>query len=113
MPTFVLTVQEIDRDEMGVGLRPGLPMEAFDERPALKTMMQGAIFELRRPDGAVKRTRLLTYGIAVHAFEGSLYVAGAPEAQPLLLTFPNDLLDADVPPGTEVWYMDGDAATDP
>src|SRR5262245_42820658 len=107
MALFVLKVEGFERDDVGVRLRPGIPPEAFRERPGLTAMSQGAPFELRRSDGSVTPTRLVSYGVEVQEGEdGHLYLDGPPELQPIYLTVSGDVGDADLSPGTEVWYLD-------
>ncbi len=106
MPVFALTVEGIERDDRGVRVRPGVPQEAFRERPLLKTIIQGCAFELRRPDGTTKRTRLVTYGIeAQRGPDGRLLLGGPPAEQPFLVTLDAGLTDADIPRGTQLWYV--------
>jgi len=107
MATYILTVDGFVRHAGGVRIRPGVPASAFDERPALDQLIQGAVLELRRPDGWRRRTRLLTYGI--EAWRGSddqVYIDGPPTLQPIVLTLPSEVEDSDLAIGTQVWYVE-------
>ena len=111
MATFLVRVEAIERHGGGVRVRPGVPPDVFYESPELDQLMQGCALELRRPDGSSTRTHLVTYGIeAWRQEDGRICIPGQPTKQPIVLTLPSNVDDAELPVGTEVWYVQNNSA---
>jgi hypothetical protein len=105
--TFLLTVKEVEAHTQGLRLSPGIRLSQTKDRPAIGSMMQGAKLELRRPDGRIRATSLLTYGVSVQrGADGALYMQDDPADAEIKLTLPADLSAEDVPVGTEVWLVE-------
>jgi hypothetical protein len=108
MESYVLTVERADPTEQGLRLSPGIRPSETRDRPAIGKLIQGARLELRRPDGGWRVTELVTYGVSVWKGEdGSFYTTDDPGDPEIKHTLPEDLSPEDVPPGTEVWLLDG------
>jgi hypothetical protein len=104
--TFLLTVKAVDADGQGLRLSPGIRLSQTKDRPAIGTMMQGAPLELRRPDGSVISTTLVTYGVSVwRGDDGAMYMHDDPADAEIKLNLPADLSLDEIPVGTEVWLI--------
>lgn len=102
METFLVKVTSAEEAAEGVRLSPGLFRADSESRPGIKSMKQGDAIELRRPDGSVVKTRLITYGVSVWKQpDGSFLLYGDPQDPEIKLTIHASI--DDVPPGTEVW----------
>ena len=106
MPTFLLTVKEARFSGQGLQLSPGIRPSQIKHHPAIRSMRQGAKLELRRPDGTIRSTILVNYGISVWRGEdGALYTNDDPADPEIKLTLPADLSADEIPSGTEVWLV--------
>ena len=111
MGTYLITVETAERDNLGIKLGPGIRLSDARDRPAIGRMTQGDKLELRRIDGTITRTSLVTYGISVHEKDGSFYLQDDLADPEIRLTIPGDLTTAEVTPGTEVWLLEeGDSS---
>lgn len=107
MPTLLLTVRQIVADSVGLRLSPGIRPSEMEDRPAIGKMIQGSRLELRCPNGVIRTTTLLTYGVSLWEGEnGTLRLYDDPRNPEICLTLPPELHEEEVPPGTEVWLMD-------
>jgi hypothetical protein len=89
--------------EKGLTLLPGFAVR--DPRPEIKLMTPGhSLLELRRPDGTIQKTNLVTFGISVKQEGEDLIIHGRIEDQLLHLTIPAEV--GEVPDGTQLWLMD-------
>jgi hypothetical protein len=103
MKIFMYRVADWYEAELGICLEPGLRMGEINQRPELKTMIQGITLELRYPDGTVKQTTLSTYGVsATKAEDGSLIMAEDPY---LRLFVPSDVGIETMQAGIEIWWV--------
>ena len=107
MATYLLTVERVESDGHGHRLSPGIRLTQTTDQPTIASMAQGARLELRRPDGSVSRTTLLTYGVSAwRGDDGALYLDGDPADAEIMLTLPADLPPNAIPVGAEVWLID-------
>ena len=106
MATYLLTVETAERDTFGIRLGPGIRLSEAADRPAVGRMIQGDKLELRRIDGTITRTSLVTYGISVNEKDGWLYLYDDPADPEICLTVPGDLTTSEVAAGTEVWLVE-------
>jgi hypothetical protein len=106
METYLLTVKDVDFDGLGLRLSPGIRLSEIKDGPGIKTMMQGAKLELRRPNGTRGSATLVTYGVtAWSGNDGALYIQDDPADAEIKLILPADLSREEVPVGTEVWLV--------
>ena len=94
---------------MSLGLRlwPGIRPSQCTDRPAINKMKQGALLELRLPDGTRRSMPLQTYAIRVQKDEdGGLLMYDDPRDPEICLILPAETHAEDVPQGTEVWLLD-------
>jgi hypothetical protein len=106
MPTYLLTIEAVRPLDNGIRISPGIRLSQTADRPAIRTMMQGAALELRSPDGARHRTTLVTYGVEVErSADGAIYMRGNPSDAEIKLTLPSDLPTSMCAAGTEVWLL--------
>ena len=93
---------------MSLGLRlwPGIRPSQCTDRPAINKMKQGALLELRLPDGTRRSMPLQTYGIRVQKDEdGGLLMYDNPRI--LNLPYPSGRdTRGGCTQGTEVWLLD-------
>jgi hypothetical protein len=105
----MLTVRGAATDGAGLRLSPGIRLSETKDRPAISRMTQGARLELRRPDSSVQDAVLVTYGVSVwRQDDGTLVMYGDPSDPEIEITVSPGLTPDDVPPGTEVWLLEGD-----
>jgi hypothetical protein len=108
-PTYLLTIECVQRVAQGLRLSPGIRPSESRERKGIGQMMQGATLELRRPDGSKARTELINYGVSVTTGEdGWVYMQDNPADPEIRLTISGDLTDDEVPAGTELWLVNED-----
>ena len=105
MGTLLYTVDGCVRTADGWRLSPGSLLS--DERPAVLRMIQGCAIELRFLDGTTKRTQLVTYGVSAFGVGVSLVISDNPK---VCITVSPNVAENGVPPGTEIWLPDEDAA---
>jgi hypothetical protein len=104
MTTYLYTAERSYHDLHGLSVEPGIRMSEFARRPELKTLTQGVILELHLPDGRSHQTHLVNWGISTFKEpDGSLLIANDPFVRFIL---PTDLTPGDVPPGTELWWLE-------
>ncbi|MCI0701109.1 MAG: hypothetical protein L0241_08500 [Planctomycetia bacterium] len=106
MATKLITVEETYASDEGLHLQPGVLLSWMIAQAELKGLMRGTALELRRPNGSVFRTTLLTCGASVTRGEdGRFYVPGDENGPiwTIVFTLPPEVRPEDVPPGTEVW----------
>lgn len=103
MEMYLFTVDFCFKDEQGLLVKPGIPLEESSGRPELKQIIQGISLELRRPDGTTRRTCVVNYGISVYRqLDGSYVMDDNPHIH---FTLPDDLNESDAPRGTEIWWV--------
>lgn len=106
MPTYLLTIGAARPLDSGIRISPGIRLSQTADRPAIRTMMQGAPLELRSPNGLRRPTTLLTYGVEVErGADGAIYMRGDPKDAEIKLTLPSDVPMSACTPGTEVWLL--------
>lgn len=106
MPTYLLTIEAARPLDNGIRISPGIRLSQTADRPAIRTMMQGAPLELRSPNGQRHPTTLVTYGVEVErGADGAIYMRGDPKDAEIKLTLPSDVPMSACAPGTEVWLL--------
>ncbi|HET9767323.1 MAG TPA: hypothetical protein VFS60_10775 [Thermoanaerobaculia bacterium] len=105
MSALLLRVETIERTGLGIRLTPGVRFSQAANIPELQTMQQGSPLELRKPDGTLVATQLVTYGIAARQEGELLYSEGDANEPEVFLFLPPDLADDALPRGTEVWLV--------
>ncbi len=108
MAIFLYKVEECWRNPRGLlTLEQGMRMSEIKQRPQLKRLIQGIQLELRRPDGSTHHTYLFNYGFgAIRAEDGTLIRDSDPYLHFIL---PPEVSENDVPPGTEIWWLENEA----
>jgi hypothetical protein len=105
MSALLFRVETIERTGLGIRLTPGLRFSQAASIPEMQTMQQGSPLELRKPDGTLLATQLVTYGIAARQEGELLYAEGDPQEPEVFLFLPLELADDSLPRGTEVWLV--------
>jgi hypothetical protein len=104
MARYLYTAESSYQDLHGLSVGSGIRMSEFALRPELKTLTQGVMLELQLPDGRSHQTHLVNWGISTFKeADGSLLVENDPFVRFIL---PTDLTPGDVPPGTELWWLE-------
>ncbi len=107
---FLLKVTTVEQLDNGLRLSPGIRPSEMQDRPGIGSMTQGSPLELRRPDGTVLETTLITFGVPVmRRDDGTIYTTDDPSDPEIKLTISSDLDPDDVSEGTGVWLKSEDA----
>ncbi|HVR97396.1 MAG TPA: hypothetical protein VMW27_12325 [Thermoanaerobaculia bacterium] len=105
MSALLLRLQRTERSTLGVRLHPGLRPSQTRHIPEIQAMTQGSPIELRFPDGTRQNTRLVTFGISAQRDGETLIYEGDTRDPEIFLFLPEELLDEELPAGTEVWLL--------
>jgi hypothetical protein len=109
MAALLLTVDACYPTGRGLMVLPCVPLKALTGCAEFRHLQQGSRVELRLPDGTRRESEIVTYGAPVGQFpDGKFYVRGGPDGPEweIRFTLPADLRPEDVPPGTEIWYVE-------
>lgn len=98
MPTFLYTVTSCEDLGDRFRLEPGIPLG--EGPPEFGEIKPGDPLELRFPDGTVRQTSLLTFGVSAQRSENGETIVSFPMM--ICLSIPREGFD-EVPEGTEIW----------